>query len=132
MDSSLNAYAVFTIFMQKLQFTIFATTKRKITVTTIVEGLKKKALGQRKGLQTRYSDITNPQKDDNFLNRMGGSVWSTIQKSHRIHQLEFLYASLWYLYVILYDYSAHNMLLQRSGFTWFYASQSLLNPLKEG
>ena len=35
----------------------FCNTKRRITVTTIVEGLKNKVLRQWKGLQTRFSNI---------------------------------------------------------------------------
>ena len=50
MDSSLNAYAVLTVFMQTSQFTNFATTKRRITVTTIVEGLEKQGTWTVKGL----------------------------------------------------------------------------------
>ena len=37
--------------------------------------------------------MLNPKKDDNSLNRIGGSVRSTIQKVQIIHELEFLYAS---------------------------------------
>ena len=37
--------------------------------------------------------MSKPQKDDDSLDWMGGSVWSTIQKVQRVHQLECLYAS---------------------------------------
>ena len=44
-------------------------------------------------------------------NRMGGSVWSTIQKAHRINQLECLYASLMlslrYYLCLFYTYYAY-------------------------
>ena len=33
------------------------------------------------------------QKDDDSRDRMGGLVWSTIQKVQRVHQLECSYAS---------------------------------------
>ena len=62
-------------------------TKKSITVKTIVEGLTNKILGQWKGLQMRLSDIPNPRKEEDSRNRMGGSVWSTIQKVESIHQL---------------------------------------------
>ena len=67
--------------------------RRIITVTTIVKGLINKVLGQLKGLQTRYSNMTKPQKDDDLSDRMGGSLRSKIQKVQRTHQLESTYAS---------------------------------------
>ena len=46
-----------------------------------------------KGLQTRCSNMSKPQKDDDSRDWMGSSVRSTIQKVHRVHQLECSYAS---------------------------------------
>ena len=69
----------------------FCSTKRRITVTTTVEGLTNKVLRQWKGLQTSYSNMPKPQKDDDSCNRMGGSIRSTIQKLQGIHQLECSY-----------------------------------------
>ena len=71
----------------------FCNTKRIITVTTVVEGLTNKVLLQWKGLQTRCSNMSKPQKDDNLREWMGGLVWSTIQKVQIVHQLECSYAS---------------------------------------
>ena len=43
---NLNAYAVLTVFSADLTIYEFCNTKRRITVTTIVEGLKNKVLRQ--------------------------------------------------------------------------------------
>ena len=44
--SNINAYAVLTVFMQASQFTNFSAQKRRITVTTIFNGLINKVLRQ--------------------------------------------------------------------------------------
>ena len=55
--------------------------------------------------------MPKPRKEDDLRNRMGGSVWSTIQKVQRIHEIGFLYAyfllSLRYHFCGLYtDYAS--------------------------
>ena len=110
----------------------FCNTKRIITVTTIVKGLKNKVLRQWKGLQTRCSNMLNPQKDDYLRNWMGGLVRWTIQKLQRVHQLECLYASFMILlrYYLCLFYTI--MLLKRSSVTLFHTHQSIFYFLKEG
>ena len=68
-------------------------TKSRITVKTIAEGLTNKVTRQWKGLQTRCSKMSKPQKDDDSSNWIVGSVQSKIQKVQRVNQLECLYAS---------------------------------------
>ena len=63
-----------------------------------MEGLTNKVLRQWKGLQTRCSNMWNPQKDDNLRDWIGGSVRSTIQKVQRVHQLEYPYATFMLLF----------------------------------
>ena len=63
----------------------FRNTKRRITVTTIVEGLTKKVLRQWKGLQKSCRNMSKPQKDDDLRDWMEGSVRSTFQKVQIIH-----------------------------------------------
>ena len=62
--------------------------------------------------------IPNRLKDDDSRNRMGGSVWSTIQKVQRIHEIGFLYAyfllSLRYHFCGLYTDMLLHWSLQRS------------------
>ena len=88
----------------------FCNTKRRITATTIVEELTNKVLWQWKGLQTRCSNMSKPQKYDDSRDWIGGSVRSTIQKVQGVHQLEWLYDSFMlslryysYLFCTKYD-----------------------------
>ena len=80
-------------FYEDLTIYEFCNTKIRITVTTVVEELTNKVLWQWKGLQTRCLNMSKPNKDDDLRDWMGGSVWSTIQKVQRGHQLECSYAS---------------------------------------
>ena len=63
--------------------------------------LTNKVLLKWKGLQTRCSNISKPQKDDDLRDWMRGLVRSKIQKVQRFHQLECSYAS----FMLLLRYS---------------------------
>ena len=102
--SSYCFYAYLTIYE-------FCSTKRIITVTTVVEGLTNKVLWHWKGLQTRCLNMSKPRKDDNSLNWMGGSVRSTIQKVYRVHQLvcscaSFMLSLRYYLCLFCTNYAS--------------------------
>ena len=97
--------------------------KRRITVTTIVEGLKNKVL--QKCLQTRFSKMSKPQKD--YDSRNWWEVWFGQQF---IRYIEFISLNvrmlpLYYRYVIIYAYYKQIMILQKRIVTLFHDYQSI-------
>ena len=81
-------FAVLTVFYADHTIYEFCSTKRIVTVTTVVEG---------PGLQTRCLNMSKPGKDDDEDSRdwmIGASGRSKTHKVQRVHQLSFLYASI--------------------------------------
>ena len=71
------------------------------------------------------------EKEEDLINRMGGSVRSTFQKVERIHELEFLNTSFMLSFHCQLCGCTRIMLLRIIDIIWFYDSWSLSCYLKE-